>query len=136
MAGMVWGAALCGDGTWADLLTFHLPLQSSPTSPVAQIDGPFHYRNTSKKDCKLCVSAACRSVQVNDENVGRSVSEVLRLVKAFQYADSHGEGCPGEQLPAYRGGINGATATAAATTQGQAAAVAAAAAGFTATWST
>src|SRR5689334_17128042 len=31
-----------------------------------------------------------RSVQVNDESVGRSVSEVLRLVRAFQYADQHG----------------------------------------------
>jgi len=40
-----------------------------------------------------------RSVQVNDENVGRSVSEVLRLVKAFQYADSHGEGCPANWQP-------------------------------------
>ncbi|KAK9810069.1 hypothetical protein WJX72_004310 [[Myrmecia] bisecta] len=35
-----------------------------------------------------------RSTQVNDEAVGRNVAETLRLVKALQYADLHGEGCP------------------------------------------
>lgn len=29
---------------------------------------------------------------VNDLPVGRSVEETLRLVKAFQFADEHGEG--------------------------------------------
>lgn len=29
---------------------------------------------------------------VNDLPVGRSVEETLRLVKAFQFADKHGEG--------------------------------------------
>eukprot|EP00894_Picocystis_sp_ML_P000875 jgi/Pico_ML_1/51392/g199.t1 len=40
-----------------------------------------------------------RSVQINDEAVGRSVDETLRLVKAFQYADKHGEGCPADWKP-------------------------------------
>lgn len=40
-----------------------------------------------------------RSVQINDEAVGRSVDETLRLVKAFQYADKHGEGCPANWKP-------------------------------------
>lgn len=31
-----------------------------------------------------------RSMIVNDLPVGRSVSETLRLVKAFQFADEHG----------------------------------------------
>ena len=35
-----------------------------------------------------------RHVQINDAPVGRSVDEVLRLVKAFQYTDKHGEVCP------------------------------------------
>lgn len=43
-----------------------------------------------------------RAVQVNDENAGRSMAEVLRLVKAFQYADSHGEGCPASWEPGKR----------------------------------
>lgn len=40
-------------------------------------------------------SGTIRSVTVNDEQVGRSIDEVVRVVKGFQYADSHpGEGCP------------------------------------------
>jgi alkyl hydroperoxide reductase subunit AhpC len=35
-----------------------------------------------------------RQVTVNDLPVGRSVDEVLRLVKAFQFTDVHGEVCP------------------------------------------
>ncbi|PVD29593.1 hypothetical protein C0Q70_08848 [Pomacea canaliculata] len=33
-----------------------------------------------------------RQVTINDLPVGRSVDETLRLVKAFQYTDQHGEG--------------------------------------------
>lgn len=33
-----------------------------------------------------------RQITVNDLPVGRSVDETLRLVKAFQYTDKHGEG--------------------------------------------
>lgn len=33
-----------------------------------------------------------RHMSVNDLPVGRSVDETLRLVKAFQFADKHGEG--------------------------------------------
>jgi alkyl hydroperoxide reductase subunit AhpC len=40
-----------------------------------------------------------RSMMVNDLPVGRSVDEVLRLVKAFQYTDKHGEVCPAGWTP-------------------------------------
>lgn len=33
-----------------------------------------------------------RHMAVNDLPVGRSVDETMRLVKAFQFADKHGEG--------------------------------------------
>lgn len=36
---------------------------------------------------------------VNDLPVGRSVDETLRLVKAFQYTDKHGEVCPAGWTP-------------------------------------
>ncbi|CAD7699003.1 unnamed protein product [Ostreobium quekettii] len=39
-----------------------------------------------------------RSVLVNDEAVGRNVDETVRLIQAFQYADEHGETCPGAAL--------------------------------------
>jgi alkyl hydroperoxide reductase subunit AhpC len=35
-----------------------------------------------------------RQVSVNDLSVGRNVSETLRLVEGYQFADEHGEVCP------------------------------------------
>ncbi|XP_053619479.1 peroxiredoxin-2-like [Plodia interpunctella] len=40
-----------------------------------------------------------RHLSVNDLPVGRSVEETLRLVKAFQFADKHGEVCPANWNP-------------------------------------
>ena len=45
-------------------------------------------------------SGTIRSITVNDEQVGRNIDEVMRLVEGFQYADSHdGEGCPANWQP-------------------------------------
>ena len=40
-----------------------------------------------------------RSYTINDAPVGRSVDETIRLIKAFQYADMHGEVCPANWKP-------------------------------------
>lgn len=40
-----------------------------------------------------------RSVQVNDDAVGRNVEETLRLIQGFQFADKHGEVCPANWKP-------------------------------------
>lgn len=40
-----------------------------------------------------------RQITINDLPVGRSVDEVLRLVRAFQFADEHGEVCPANWQP-------------------------------------
>lgn len=40
-----------------------------------------------------------RSVTVNDDHVGRSVDEAIRLIQGFQYADKHGEVCPANWKP-------------------------------------
>jgi len=40
-----------------------------------------------------------RQKTVNDLPVGRSVDETLRLVKAFQFTDEHGEVCPANWNP-------------------------------------
>ncbi|CAG0885026.1 unnamed protein product [Darwinula stevensoni] len=40
-----------------------------------------------------------RQITVNDLPVGRSIDEVLRLVKAFQFTDQHGEVCPANWTP-------------------------------------
>lgn len=40
-----------------------------------------------------------RQITINDLPVGRSVDETLRLVKAFQFTDKHGEVCPANWTP-------------------------------------
>lgn len=40
-----------------------------------------------------------RQITINDLPVGRSVDETLRLIKAFQFADEHGEVCPANWQP-------------------------------------
>jgi len=40
-----------------------------------------------------------RQITINDLPVGRSVDETLRLVKAFQFTDKHGEVCPAGWKP-------------------------------------
>lgn len=39
-------------------------------------------------------NSVVRQITVNDLPVGRSVDETLRLIKAFQFTDQHGEVCP------------------------------------------
>lgn len=43
-----------------------------------------------------------RNMTVNDLPVGRSVDETLRLVKAFQFFDKHGEGKRASRVCAYK----------------------------------
>ena len=40
-----------------------------------------------------------RHISMNDLPVGRSVDEIIRLVKAFQYTDEYGEVCPASWQP-------------------------------------
>lgn len=40
-----------------------------------------------------------RQITINDLPVGRSVDETLRLVKAYQFTDKHGEVCPAGWRP-------------------------------------
>ena len=47
-----------------------------------------------------------RQITVNDLPVGRSVDETLRLVQAFQYTDSHGEGTMPGRWPTLFGWVH------------------------------
>ena len=40
-----------------------------------------------------------RSVQINDDAVGRNVEEAIRLIQGFQFADENGEVCPANWKP-------------------------------------
>ena len=45
-------------------------------------------------------SQKIRSIHLHDDHVGRNVEEVLRVLEAFQYAESHdGEACPAGWKP-------------------------------------
>ena len=44
-------------------------------------------------------SGMVRSAIVNDEQVGRSVDETIRLIKAFQFTDKNGVVCPANWQP-------------------------------------
>jgi len=44
-------------------------------------------------------SGIVRQITINDLPVGRSVDETLRLVKAFQFVEKHGEVCPANWDP-------------------------------------
>lgn len=43
-----------------------------------------------------------RQITVNDLPVGRNVDEIIRLIKAFQFVDVHGEVCPANWQPGDR----------------------------------
>lgn len=40
-----------------------------------------------------------RQITINDLPVGRSVDETIRLIKAFQFVEKHGEVCPANWQP-------------------------------------
>jgi len=40
-----------------------------------------------------------RQITINDLPVGRSVDEIIRLIKAFQFVEKHGEVCPANWKP-------------------------------------
>ncbi|XP_048362559.1 thioredoxin-dependent peroxide reductase, mitochondrial [Sphaerodactylus townsendi] len=44
-------------------------------------------------------SGIIKHLSINDLPVGRSVEETLRLVKAFQYVETHGDVCPANWTP-------------------------------------
>lgn len=44
-------------------------------------------------------SSTIRQITINDLPVGRSVDETLRLIKAFQFVEKHGEVCPANWIP-------------------------------------
>ncbi|VDM05407.1 unnamed protein product [Schistocephalus solidus] len=48
-----------------------------------------------------------RQITINDLPVGRSVDEILRLVKAFHFTDKHGDGkCPPTFTPSPQAAAN------------------------------
>lgn len=62
----------------------------------------FYFLNNVKWNRGLFLidpSGVVKHMSINDLPVGRSVEETLRLVKAFQYVETHGEVCPASWTP-------------------------------------
>jgi len=78
-----------------------IPLISDLTQKIAKdygvlIEGAGH---TNRGLFIISDKGVVRHITINDPPVGRSVSETLRLVQAFQYTDKHGEVCPIDWTP-------------------------------------
>ncbi|XP_073963113.1 peroxiredoxin-2-like [Choristoneura fumiferana] len=77
-----------------------IPLLSDYSKKISQdydvlLEGGFALRGLFVIDR----NGILRHMSVNDLPVGRSVDETLRIVKAFQFADKHGEVCPANWNP-------------------------------------
>jgi len=81
----------------------HIPLLADVTKKVSDSygvlnDGGIALRGTFIIDNNQIVKHS----SVNDLGVGRNVDEYLRLVKAFQFNQKHGEVCPASWRPGDR----------------------------------
>ncbi|XP_052256670.1 peroxiredoxin-1-like isoform X2 [Dreissena polymorpha] len=81
--------------------SMNIPILSDKTYDIAKAYGVFKaddglaFRGLFIIDDK----SNLRQITINDLPVGRSVDETLRLVKAFQFTDKHGEVCPANWKP-------------------------------------
>ena len=79
----------------------NIPLLADKNTRISRAYGVYHeesgvpYRGLFIIDDKQVL----RQITVNDLPVGRSVEEILRLVKAFQFVEEHGEVCPANWQP-------------------------------------
>ena len=85
----------------------HIPVLADLNKTISKSFGVL-VENSADPDCGISLRATIivdgkgvvRSLAVNDTAVGRNVDETLRIVQAFQYADTHdGEVCPASWRP-------------------------------------
>lgn len=76
---------------------FHFLLRS-PSPQVSNLYGCMHQKSGHTLRATFIIDPAgvLRQFSFNEPPVGRSIPEVLRLVKAFQFHDKNGEVCPAE----------------------------------------
>ena len=74
----------------------NIPLIADNTKQLARIFGVYLPEQgiTLRGSFIIDTKNILRSSIINDTQVGRSVSETLRLIEAFQFSDEHGEVCP------------------------------------------
>ena len=76
------------------VLIFYVPMMFSVEQRTGQVLSCISPSLSPRALFIIDGNGIVRSSMVNDIPVGRSVDEVLRLVKAFQFTDIHGEVCP------------------------------------------
>ncbi|XP_055384831.1 peroxiredoxin-2 [Condylostylus longicornis] len=94
---LAWKNVTRADGGLGEL---HYPLLSDLSKKISNdygvlLDDGIALRGTFIID----PNGVLRQYSINDLPVGRSVDEVLRLIKAFQFVDKHGEVCPANWNP-------------------------------------
>eukprot|EP00992_Anisonema_acinus_P015353 TRINITY_DN9720_c0_g2_i1.p1 TRINITY_DN9720_c0_g2~~TRINITY_DN9720_c0_g2_i1.p1 ORF type:complete len:233 (-),score=60.17 TRINITY_DN9720_c0_g2_i1:17-661(-) len=78
----------------------NIPLISDLSKQIARDYGVLHDESVALRGLFIIdQQQTIRQITINDLPVGRSVDETLRLVKAFQFSDLHGEVCPANWKP-------------------------------------
>ncbi|KAK4046643.1 cTPxI [Microbotryomycetes sp. JL201] len=85
---------------------FKLPLVADKNHKIARDYGVLLEASFCKVVLRQSINRAfirtlgtLRQITINDLPVGRSVDETIRLIKAFQFTDEHGEVCPANWDP-------------------------------------
>lgn len=92
----------CGGGRRRGRRRRESGVHTTASPRQARRSRPPHPTHQTRHNSGLFIVApdgTLRQKTVNDLPVGRSVDEVLRLVKAFQFTDEHGEVCPAGWTP-------------------------------------
>lgn len=82
------------------LAPFQLPLIADLNKQMSRAFGVLHDESVALRGLFIMdPSGVVRSATVNDLPIGRSVDETLRILKAVQFNDKHGEVCPANWTP-------------------------------------
>ncbi|GAN03199.1 peroxiredoxin-1-like [Mucor ambiguus] len=72
-----------------------IPIISDKTKAIAKSYGVYLEQGISLRGLFIIdPKGIVRQITINDLSVGRSTTETIRLVEAFQFTDKHGEVCP------------------------------------------
>jgi len=95
---LVWSSLDRKDGGIGSL---NYPLLSDITKKISQDYGVLLDKEgiSLRGTFIIDTNGVVRQYAINDLPVGRSVDEVLRLIKAFQFVEKHGEVCPANWDP-------------------------------------
>lgn len=82
------------------LAPFSLPLIADLDKSMSRAFGVLHDESVALRGLYIMdPKGIVRSATINDLPIGRSVDETLRLLKAIQFTDKHGEACPANWTP-------------------------------------